>query len=142
MHAPRILPLLASVLAMPISLFIPILPGPSGIDIIIIPVFDILSALQLIIAAEAGTENAAVAATTAKNTSFRMGNPPDLALTMSAVQIRGAKSDGFESIVVIGKCRERNKVERARLAVAAGPELAGVDPAIAEVAMILRDAEV
>src|ERR1700744_3506372 len=58
MHAPRMLPLLASVLAMPISRFIPILLGPSGIDVIIMLVLDMLSLLQLIIFADADDDRA------------------------------------------------------------------------------------
>src|ERR1700744_857174 len=73
MHAPRILPLLASILAMLISLFIAILFGPSGIDIIMPAVFDMVSPLQLIIAAEAGAEaERARSVAAAKISIFRM----------------------------------------------------------------------
>jgi hypothetical protein len=66
------LPLLVSALAMPISLFIAILFGPSGIDIIIMLVFDMFSLVQLIIFAEADAENAHSVA--AKRIAiFRMG---------------------------------------------------------------------
>ena len=48
------LPLLISVLAMPISLPMPILPGPSGMLTIMVVVLAMFSPVQAIIAAEAG----------------------------------------------------------------------------------------
>ena len=48
------LPLLISVLAMPISLPMPILPGPSGMLVIMVVVLAMFSPVQAIIAAEAG----------------------------------------------------------------------------------------
>src|ERR1700761_6709462 len=54
MQPPRMLPLLISVLAMPISLLMPILDGPSGMVAIIDEVFAIFSPVQDIMAAEAG----------------------------------------------------------------------------------------
>src|SRR6266704_2331814 len=54
MQAPRMLPLLISVLAMPISLPMPILPGPSGMAVIMVVVLAMFSPVQAIIAAEAG----------------------------------------------------------------------------------------
>ena len=48
------LPLLISVLAMPISLPMPILPGPSGMFAIMVVVLAMFSPVQAIIAAEAG----------------------------------------------------------------------------------------
>src|SRR5882724_175806 len=54
MQAPRMLPLLISILAMPISLPMPILPGPSGMPVIMVVVLAMFSPVQAIIAAEAG----------------------------------------------------------------------------------------
>jgi hypothetical protein len=54
MQAPRMLPLLISVFAMPISLPMLILPGPSGIVVIMVVVLAMFSPVQAIIAAEAG----------------------------------------------------------------------------------------
>src|SRR6266478_429312 len=54
MQPPRMLPLLISMLAMPISLPMPVLVGPSAIVVIIIFVLAMLSPVQAIISAEAG----------------------------------------------------------------------------------------
>src|SRR5450432_430132 len=54
MQPPRMLPLLISMLAMPISLPMPILAGPSAMVVIIIFVLVMLSPLHAIMAAEAG----------------------------------------------------------------------------------------
>src|ERR1700686_3621609 len=54
MQPPRMLPLLISILAMPISLPMPVLAGPSAIVAIIIFDLAMLSPVQAIISAEAG----------------------------------------------------------------------------------------
>src|ERR1700743_2807388 len=59
MQPPRMLPLLISVLAMPISLPMPVLAGPSTMVAIIMLVLAILSPEQLIMLAEAGVKASA-----------------------------------------------------------------------------------
>jgi hypothetical protein len=74
-------------LAMPISLFIAILFGPSGIAAIIMLVFDILSLLQLIIFAEAGAEIAHKAARV-KIVVIRIECPPSFVWPVCCCQYR------------------------------------------------------
>src|ERR1700733_3034506 len=59
MQAPRMLPLLISLLARPISLFTPILAGPSTIRYMAAVVLAMLSEVQAIMAAEAGVKASA-----------------------------------------------------------------------------------
>src|SRR3981081_2782352 len=56
MQAPRMLPLLISVLAMPISLPMAILPGPSAMPVIMVEVLAMFSPEHFIIIAEAGVK--------------------------------------------------------------------------------------
>src|ERR1700710_2679893 len=80
MQAPRMLPLLMSILAMPISLFMAILPGLSAMPIIMVLDLAMLSPVQAIIFADAGvsarTENmAAVIKIFFMRTSLKQNQP-------------------------------------------------------------------
>ena len=117
MHAPRMLPLLISVLAMPISLPMPILPGPSGMPVIMVVVLAMLSPVQAIIAAEAGVnaraENIAVVIKILIRTL-----PENETSILLANEIRFRRPKRFQRNKFLCAAVQRNPVSRNELAIA------------------------
>src|ERR1700682_5220600 len=117
MQAPRMLPLLISVLAMPISLPMLILPGPSGMLTIIVVVLAMFSPVQAIMAAEAGVNAKAenIAAVIKILISTLPENETSILL---AQEIRFRHPMRFQRNKFLCAAMQRNPVSRNDLAVA------------------------
>jgi hypothetical protein len=111
------LPLLISVLAMPISLPMPILPGPSGMAVIMVVVLAMFSPVQAIIAAEAGVnakaENIAVVIKSLIRTL-----PENETSILLANEIRFRRPKRFQRNKFLCAAMQRNPVSRHELAIA------------------------
>src|SRR5712671_4572585 len=111
------LPLLISVLAMPISLPMPILPGPSGMPVIMVVVLAMFSPVQAIIAAEAGVNAKAesIAVVIKILISTLPGNETSILL---ANEIRFRRPKRFQRNKFLCAAMQRNPVSRNELAIA------------------------
>src|SRR5882762_8364024 len=111
------LPLLISVLAMPISLPMPILPGPSGMSAIMVVVLAMFSPVQAIIAAEAGANAKAesIAVVIKILISTLPGNETSILL---ANEIRFRRPKRFQRNKFLCAAMQRNPVSRNQLAIA------------------------
>src|SRR5882672_1371007 len=116
-QAARMLPLLISVLAMPISLPMPILPGPSAMPVIMVVVLAMFSPVQAIIAAEAGVnaraENIAVVIKILIRTL-----PENETSILLANEICFRRPKRFQRNKFLCAAMQRNLVSRNQLAIA------------------------
>src|SRR6202040_3157875 len=109
--------LLISVLAMPISLPMLILPGPSGMAVIMVVVLAMFSPVQAIIAAEAGVnaraENIAVVIKILIRTL-----PENETTILLANEMRFGRPKRFQRNKFLCAAMQRNPVSRNELAIA------------------------
>src|SRR5258708_17268010 len=117
MQAPRMLPLLISVLAMPISLPMPILPGPSGMPVIMVVVLAMFSPVQAIIAAEAGVNAKAESIAVVIKILIRT-LPENETSILLANEIRFRWPKRFQRNKFLCAAMQRNPVPRYELAIA------------------------